>query len=667
MPFLASPDIDASSGDPAATIGGPALVSGPGLDTPAGAPLVFTFNEPIRIGSGTLAITGPAGVVYRGEIGATPGLTVTGSTLVITAYPALAYGTIHTVSFGAGAVLDLDGNALGGGEAIDYPFIAALSPVALTIAGTPGDDRLLGSELADVIDGGDGNDSIYGYGGNDTLRGGAGNDDVNGGDGNDVIDGGAGDDWLSGDDGDDRIDGGAGNDRIFSGAGMDELRGGAGNDTLDDSGGGADMMGEDGNDTLLVSRGMLPLEPQGRYRLYGGNGNDTLVLSAGTGLLDGGDDDDFLSIRSYASGVTGLIDAHGGAGDDHLSVELFNSPKTIALTGGAGSDLFSIDGDAGDGSITIRDFATGAGGDVLDVFDALPNGVAAPFAGGYLRFQQRGADTVVQIDLDGAGSAHGFADLVTLSNVARDTLAAANIRYGHLPGEVVTPGQRRDGTDGPDRLEGGAGADHLAGGAGADVLAGGGGNDVLDGGAGLDTALYTGARADYEIYFDGGRQVDDKRGGAQDGRDTLTGVERLVFSDGALALDTGNSDVAAQAYRLYRAAFDRTPDEGGLGFWISRLDAGVELSAMASEFVRSAEFLDLYGAAPANAAVLRQLYLNVFDREPDAGGFDFWLTALDSGRASLATVLLEFSASPENIGATAALIAEGIPYQPYLG
>jgi len=196
----------------------------------------------------------------------------------------------------------------------------------------------------------------------------------------------------------------------------------------------------------------------------------------------------------------------------------------------------------------------------------------------------------------------------------------------------------------------------------------GGGSDILDGGRGLDTVHYDGTRLDYEIWSAAdGQWVDDKRGGVQGGRDALFNVERLVFADGALALDIGDAGVAAQAYRLYRAAFDRTPDDAGLDFWINRIDAGVPLVAVADAFIRSAEFRDLYGAAPSNTEMLHALYMNVLDREPDPDGFAFWLDVPDNERAPFSEVLLGFSNSGENIGATVHLSAQGIPYQPYIG
>ena len=48
-------------------------------------------------------------------------------------------------------------------------------------------------------------------------------------------------------------------------------------------------------------------------------------------------------------------------------------------------------------------------------------------------------------------------------------------------------------------------------------------------------------------------------------------------------------------YRTYKAAFNRTPEETGFGYWIDRADNGVSAVQMAEEFVWGAEFQALYG------------------------------------------------------------------------
>lgn len=84
---------------------------------------------------------------------------------------------------------------------------------------------------------------------------------------------------------------------------------------------------------------------------------------------------------------------------------------------------------------------------------------------------------------------------------------------------------------------GGSGSDTLIGNAADNKLTGNAGNDHLDGGAGVDTALYSGLRASYDIVqnADGSWTVTDLRAGG-DGVDSLSNMELLQFSDTLFSL-----------------------------------------------------------------------------------------------------------------------------------
>lgn len=217
------------------------------------------------------------------------------------------------------------------------------------------------------------------------------------------------------------------------------------------------------------------------------------------------------------------------------------------------------------------------------------------------------------------------------------------------------------GGSGDDRLTGNEANNLLRGGLGDDMLSGGAGSDTLDGGAGVDAASYGGNIADFKIGI-GPDQVRVTDTSAAADTDTLLGIERLRFDDGWVALDIDG--VAGQAYRLYQAAFDRTPDRAGLGYWIGRMDDGASLIDVAGAFAGSAEWTTLYGAAPANAALLTKVYQNILGRAPDQGGYDFWLGHLNSGTLSAVSLLAQFSESAENVGAVAEIIGGGIAFTP---
>lgn len=198
-----------------------------------------------------------------------------------------------------------------------------------------------------------------------------------------------------------------------------------------------------------------------------------------------------------------------------------------------------------------------------------------------------------------------------------------------------------------------------AGTAGADLLAGGKGLRI-DGGAGIDTVQLPGHASAWQVVREAGTTtVRHRETGVAD---TLAGVERLLFSQTALVLDIeGNG---GQAYRMYRAAFDRTPDLEGVGFWITQLDRGLSLNQVAAAFIGSAEFQGLYGTGPGDRQFIELLYRNVLHRQPEDGGFAFWLARLDEG-IGRERVLAAFSESDENVEALQDLIGNGFDYLPY--
>jgi hypothetical protein len=188
----------------------------------------------------------------------------------------------------------------------------------------------------------------------------------------------------------------------------------------------------------------------------------------------------------------------------------------------------------------------------------------------------------------------------------------------------------------------------------SDTLFGGVGTNVLDGREGTDTVFYYGNASDYQLSFNADGTVSVAGNQTQD---TLISIERIKFDDGALALDTDG--IAGQAYRIYQAAFDRTPDVAGLSYWIKAMDDGISLMEVATGFVGSQEFADIYGQSPTNSDFVEKLYQNVLGREGEAGGVSYWVSQLNQGK-SQAQVLADFSESPENVQGVAPAIADGI-------
>lgn len=147
----------------------------------------------------------------------------------------------------------------------------------------------------------------------------------------------------------------------------------------------------------------------------------------------------------------------------------------------------------------------------------------------------------------------------------------------------------------------------------------------------------------------------------------LVDAEQLVLVDAQVTLpDAGfvvrfdEGGVGGYSYRMYKAAFDRTPDTKGLGSWIKYLDDGGSRDFVAQSFVNSFEFNTKYGPLDTEAFVQR-LYNNVLGRDGEAAGVYGWVDGLNNG-LTRAQVLQGFSESSENIGKTAALTGNGILY-----
>jgi hypothetical protein len=197
---------------------------------------------------------------------------------------------------------------------------------------------------------------------------------------------------------------------------------------------------------------------------------------------------------------------------------------------------------------------------------------------------------------------------------------------------------------------------------------------------GRDTFTESGARGLWTTTRLADGTVNVARSGETD---HLTGVERIVFSDGVLIADAGTNGLPA--YRLYQAAFARVPDEAGLMVQVrAGLDPMVAAQAaaghdntrpfggftsteaqyfadlqLAQNFLGSAEFISKYGANPSNEAFVTLLYQNVLQRTPDPGGLAKQLEALQDGTPR-ATLLVNFSESNENVGLTGANTAGGL-------
>jgi hypothetical protein len=297
-------------------------------------------------------------------------------------------------------------------------------------------------------------------------------------------------------------------------------------------------------------------------------------------------------------------------------------------------------------------------------------------------------ESIVEGVLTGYSEAYQDGSQVSISDIsayinAGQSLDAQSLLNGyHLPGNddisVELPGHLYGdfvvaSGDGNDRISIKGGGGHLAvsAGSGNDRITILGDSHNVNGGLGIDTVVLPSTHADYVLrlippstpdprYQDIFFNVTDKAGVVN----TLGNVERIQFSDVTVAIDIDGN--AGQAYRLYQAAFNRTPDSVGLGFWIDVLDNGTNLTSVAQGFVNSNEFRTAYGASQTNRELVTQFYQNILHRAPETGGLDFWTGVLDTKAAGVADVLAAISESGENKAGLIGVIGNGFEFTPYV-
>ena len=225
-----------------------------------------------------------------------------------------------------------------------------------------------------------------------------------------------------------------------------------------------------------------------------------------------------------------------------------------------------------------------------------------------------------------------------------------------------------EGTIGDDIINGSSATETIIGGAGNDTIFADGGSDTIQGGGGLDTIKYSLAQANYTLAV--GKTNSTVKEISSSTNDSFSTIERIVFADNAIALDIDGANSAGGIYRTYKAAFNRTPEATGFGYWIDRADNGASAVQMAEEFVWSAEFQTLYGVTTSDnylvgndiEAVVDLFYRNVLGRAPDQGGLDYYASTIVAQDKTGGQVLAEIADSAENRTNLLPTIENGMSY-----
>ncbi len=75
----------------------------------------------------------------------------------------------------------------------------------------------------------------------------------------------------------------------------------------------------------------------------------------------------------------------------------------------------------------------------------------------------------------------------------------------------------------------------------------------------------------------------------------------------------------------------------------------------------------MYGAQPTNLEMCTRFYENVLHRTPDGGGLQFWVDVLDQHRGTGAQVLAAFADSAENKAALTGVMQAGFVFDIFSG
>lgn len=382
----------------------------------------------------------------------------------------------------------------------------------------------------------------------------------------------------------------------------------------------------------------------GTDTISGGGGDDYILTGAGRDTIDGGSGSDTVafngnqsaySLSRTSTGIT--IQNRTVAGnvvmvsnvetlsflDGRVSTDsiLSGNPPVVSK---ALADVYAGSGQAFSLRIPATTFTDPDAGDSLTYTASLSNGSSLP---SWLQFN---ADTRTFSGTPGGAQLGNTAVRVTVT----DTSGHAVSSDFHIT-TILNYGQQFTATTG---------------------------NDQFSGSSAIDVAVYDGNRASYTVTRTAANTYTVAQAGGS--IDTLVNVDRIKFADASVAIDI--SGHGGQAYGLYQAAFNRTPDAGGLGFWINALDEGVSLQSVTHAFITSPEFITTYSNLNSTAYV-DLIYQNVLHRAPDAGGEAFWVAGLTNGGTNRELVLLNFTQSAEFQGNLVTAVGNGFSFTPFLG
>lgn len=99
--------------------------------------------------------------------------------------------------------------------------------------------------------------------------------------------------------------------------------------------------------------------------------------------------------------------------------------------------------------------------------------------------------------------------------------------------------------------------------------------------------------------------------------------------------------------QAYRGLLVRDADYSGFRGWVSWLDSGQQPVDLVQSFINSLEFQSNFGSNLDNGQFVTRMYENVLLRQPDSGGYNYFVGQLNNGQMTRAQVGLALLQSSE--------------------
>ncbi|MFA7275231.1 MAG: type I secretion C-terminal target domain-containing protein [Pseudobdellovibrionaceae bacterium] len=433
--------------------------------------------------------------------------------------------------------------------------------------------------------------SVTGSVGNNTLSGSSGDDTLDGGDGDDLEVGGDGDDKLISGSGHDSLSGGAGDDTYVVKGGHVEIEDFLGHDTLDASEAEGDsyidLSGDDvshieDQDCNLGQGGstLAPLDVQFLQDLSGSFGDDianvrNLVPQIVAALQTVQSNSQFGS----STFVDKAVNPFGASGEWVYDTLLSQTTNAAALTNAYNNMVIRYGNDEPEAQLESLmqlalheaevGFRTDSARFVILFTDApfhkagdgVAGGITTPNNGDAIMdgvVPGTGEDYPLVAQVKAALEAANIIPIFAIANnyesvyqgltaelgrgaVVTLTADSSNVVAAITAGmtaATVTSIEDAKGGAGDDVIKGSDIVNALIGNDGDDILMGRGGDDIISGGIGTDTAEFSGTSEDYSYSVSGDVTTitDMNAVDGDEGKDSLTDVEKLVFANGVVDL-----------------------------------------------------------------------------------------------------------------------------------